>query len=159
MWLNGYELWLNAFQKHTKKNKPLRNQKLCILQNNCFLLLLIVVELFWIVLECSSKAQTKQTFTNSKKTVFKIVAFFLKPFQKIAKKKKVHKGYPLAGSCICNYKLKWTFSMNNNLFGSHVFFLLVLFTFNCGWMALNCDSMLFKNTNLYRLWLRKNKLS
>ena len=38
-------------------------------------------------------------------------------------KKQVHKGYPLAGPCICNYKLELALAIRNNLLGSsrHVF--------------------------------------
>ena len=89
-----------------------------------FLLLLIVVESFWIVIGCSSKAQTKQTLTNSKKnTFFQNSCFLFKPLLKNCKKQ-VHKGYPLAGPCICNYKLKWTFAIKNNRSGSPVLFSL-----------------------------------
>ena len=55
-------------------------------------------------------------------------------------KEQVHKGYPLAGPCICNYK---TFAIRNNLFGSTVlfspssFFLIKVEWF---WIVIECFS-------------------
>ena len=143
LWLNGFELSLNAFQKH-KETKPLQIQWFYLLQNNSFPLFWIVVDLFWIVIGCSSKAQTKQTLTNSKKnTFFQNSCFLFKPLLKNCKKQ-VHKGYPLAGPCICNYKLKWTFAIKNNLFGSTVFFfsffLLLLIVVESFWIVIGCSS-------------------
>ena len=111
----------------------------------------IVVEWFWIVIEMLFKNTNKPNFYKFKnifKTVafiFWIVVdfvfemwlnafqkhkqseplvfqkkqnswqlFFIKPRLKHAKQ--VHKGYPL-----CHYKLKWTFAIKNNLFGSPAF--------------------------------------
>ena len=67
------------------------------------LVFLIVVEWFLIVIACFSKAKTKQTFTKSKtlpcsKKLFSLLkSFYIKKC-----KNQVHKGYPLAGPCICN---------------------------------------------------------
>ena len=48
------------------------------------------------------KAKTKQTFTKTKKnTLFKKVVFFINILLTNCKKQ-VHKGFPLAGRCICN---------------------------------------------------------
>ena len=55
-------------------------------------------------------------------------------------KKKVHKGYLLAGPFICNYKLELPFAIRNNLSGSPVFF-YPFFFLNCGWMVLNQNPM------------------
>ena len=124
-----------------------------------FLLLLIVVESFWIVIGCSSKAQTKQTLTNSqkKKLFFKTAVFFLNPFYRNCKKQ-VHKGYPLAGPCICNDKLRVNICNKKQPFWLNCyFFLLFPFTFNCGWIVLNCDWMLLQNTNKANLDKFKKK--
>ena len=75
------------------------------------------------------------------------------PFKKL-QKEQVHKGYPLAGPCMCNYKLELAFAIRNNLFRLTCIFFLVLPFLNFGWMVLYCDWMLFQSTdkaNLYKV--------
>ena len=50
-------------------------------------------------------------------TLFKKGVFFIKILLKNCKKT-VHKGYPLAGPCICNLKLELALAIKNNLSGS-----------------------------------------
>ena len=54
-------------------------------------------------------------------TVFKKTGFFMKILLNNCKKQ-VHKGYPLAGPCICNSKLEFALAIINNLSGSSWFF-------------------------------------
>ena len=54
-------------------------------------------------------------------TVFKKTGFFMKILLNNCKKQ-VHKGYPLAGPCICNSKLELALAIINNLSGSSWFF-------------------------------------
>ena len=66
------------------------------------LVFLIVVEWFEIVIACFSKAKNKANLYQIKNfTLFKNAVFFIKIILKNCKKQ-VHKGYPLAGPCICN---------------------------------------------------------
>jgi len=82
------------------------------------LVFLIVVEWIYIVIACFSKAKNKANLCQIKNfTLFKRAVFFIKILYKNCKKQ-VHKGYPLAGPCICNKKLELTLAIQNNLSGS-----------------------------------------
>ena len=62
----------------------------------------LVVELFLIVIAGFSNAKNKANLYQIKNfTLFKKVVFFIKILLKNCKEQ-VHKGYPLAGPCICN---------------------------------------------------------
>jgi len=65
-----------------------------------------VVEWFSIVIARFSKAKSKANLYQIKNfTLFKRAVFFIKILFKNCKKQ-VHKGYPLAVPCLCNYKLE-----------------------------------------------------
>ena len=106
---------------------------------------------------CHQKHKKKKTnLHNVKKNTFsKTAVSFCKILFKTCKKQ-VHKGYPLAGPCICNYKLELACAIRNNLSGSPVFF-SPFFLFSCGWMVLNCDWMLFKSINKANLYTLKKQ--
>ena len=98
-----------------------------------------------------------------KNTFFQNSCFLFKPLLKNCKKQ-VHKGYPLAGPCICNYKLKWTFAIKNNLFGSLVlfwfsFFLLLLIVVEWFWLVIGCSFKGQTKQTFTDIRLRKIKLS
>ena len=100
----------------------------------------IVLNCDWMLLQNTNKANLDKF---KKKTFFQNSCFLFKPLLKNCKKQ-VHKGYPLAGPCICNYKLKWIFAIKNNLFGSTVFFfsffLLLLIVVESFWIVIGCSS-------------------
>ena len=71
-------------------------------------------------------------------TFFKTVCFL---FQNPLKNEKIHKRYPFAGPCICNYKLELAFAINKQPFGLTRVFSFLLPFLNCGWMVLNQNPM------------------
>ena len=114
----------------------------------------------WMVFSCDCmffKSKNKANLYQIKNfTLFKNVVFFIKILLKNCKKQ-VHKGYPLAGPCICNKKLELALAIRNNLPGSsRHFFPFFLSVFNCGWMVFNCDCMFFKSKNKANLYQIKN---
>ena len=104
---------------------------------------------------CHQKHRKKKTNLYKLKsfTFSKTAVFFFKILLNNCKKK-VHKGYPLADPCICNYK--YSICNKKQPFGlTYIFFSFLPF-FNCGWMVLNCDWMLFKSINKANLYKLKN---
>jgi len=68
------------------------------------------------VIACFSKAKSKANPYQIKNyTLFKRAVFVIKILSKIAKKQ-VHKGYPLAGPCICNSKLELALAIKKQPF-------------------------------------------
>ena len=136
-------------KKQVHKGYPLAGPCICnsklelalAIKNNpsgssCFfpssLVFLVVVEWFQIVIARLPKAKNKATLYQIKNfTLFKRAVFFIKILSTIAKKQ-VHKGYPLAGPCICNSKLELALAIKNNPSGSSCFFPFFLSVFSCG---------------------------
>ena len=118
-WIVVEWFWI-VIEKH-KETKPLQIQEFYLLQNNSFPFTFnfgwIGLNCDWMLLQSTNKANLDKFQKN---IFFQNSCFLFKPLLKNCKKQ-VHKGYPLAGPCICNYKLKWTFAMKNNIFGNCIF--------------------------------------
>ena len=79
-----------------------------------------------------SKPLHTQKNTFSKTAVFFVNKILLKQCTK-----QVHKGYPLAGPCVCNHRLELAFAIRNNLSGSSVFvFSLSFFKIMAEWFSI-----------------------
>ena len=113
-----------------------------------------------LIMACHQKHKKKTNLYKLKKNTFsKTAVLFFKILFKNCKKQ-VHKGYTLAGPCICNYELELVFAIRNTLSGSPVFLFLSSFLIVVEWMVLNCDWMLFKSIDQANLFnLKKNAFS